>query len=59
MLGKLLGPLGFLCAAASGALPLAFGLVILTNDVIWWPAFALYLRAAARLRGGWSALLAG
>jgi len=26
---------------------------------VWWPAFALYLRAAARLRGGWSALLAG
>jgi hypothetical protein len=59
MLGKLLGPAGFLCAAATGALPIAFGLVILTNDVIWWPAFALYLRAAARLRGGWAALLAG
>jgi small multidrug resistance pump len=59
MLGKLLGPLGFLGAAATGALPVAFGLVILTNDVIWWPAFALYLSAAARLRGGWAALLAG
>ena len=59
LLGKLLGPLGFLCAAATGALPVAFGLVIVANDVVWWPAFALYLRAAARLRGGWSALLAG
>lgn len=59
LLGKLLGPVGFLWAAATGALPAAFGLVILTNDVVWWPAFALYLRAAARLRGGWSALLSG
>jgi hypothetical protein len=59
LLGKLLGPLGFVWSTASGALPVAFGWTILTNDLIWWPAFALYLRDAARVSGGWGALLAG
>ena len=57
--GKLLGPLGFVFSALTGALPLAFGWTILTNDLIWWPAFILYLREAARLGGGWRALLEG
>ncbi len=57
LLGKALGPLGFAWAASSGALPLAFGWTILTNDLLWWPAFGLYLRDAARLSGGWRALL--
>src|SRR5262249_42156349 len=38
LLGKVLGPLGFIWAAATGQLPLAFGLTNLTNDLIWWPA---------------------
>ena len=59
LLGKLLGPLGFAWAAASGQLPLAFGWTIVTNDLIWWPAFGLYVRAAARHAGGWAALLRG
>jgi small multidrug resistance pump len=59
MLGKILGPLGFLWALASGQLPLRFGLVILTNDLLWWPAFACYLQAAARVHGGWKAFLLG
>ncbi len=59
MLGKVLGPIGFMWAAATGQLPLRFGLVILTNDLIWWPAFACYLHAAARLHGGWRAFLTG
>ena len=59
LLGKVLGPLGFLWALAGGQLPLAFGWTILTNDLIWWPAFGLYLRQAARQRGGWGALLRG
>jgi len=59
LLGKLLGPLGFVWSAWNGSLPLAFGWTLLTNDLIWWPAFALYLRDAARLNGGWVALLAG
>ena len=44
-LGKILGPLGFVWAAASGALPLRFGLTIVTNDLVWLPAFVAYLRA--------------
>jgi hypothetical protein len=43
LLGKILGPIGFVWAVATGRLPLAFGFVILANDVVWWPAFAAYL----------------
>ena len=49
LLGKILGPLGFLWAVATGRLPLVFGLTILTNDVLWWPTFVGYLRAAGWL----------
>ena len=59
LLGKVLGPLGFLWALAGGQLPLAFGWTILTNDLLWWLAFGLYLRQAARQSGGWGALLRG
>lgn len=59
MLGKILGPIGFLWAMASGQLPLRFGAVILTNDLLWWPAFASYLQAVARVHGGWKAFLTG
>jgi small multidrug resistance pump len=59
LLGKLLGPLGFVWSVAGGSLPLGFGWTLLTNDLFWWPAFVLYLRDAAHLSGGWVALLAG
>lgn len=59
IVGKILGPLGFLWALASGQLPLRFGAVILTNDLLWWPAFACYLQAVARVHGGWKAFLTG
>jgi hypothetical protein len=59
LLGKVLGPAGFVWGVATGQLPLAFGWTILTNDLVWWPAFALYLRDAARQAGGWVALLRG
>ncbi|HEY7122370.1 MAG TPA: hypothetical protein VH540_00335 [Ktedonobacterales bacterium] len=59
LLGKVLGPIGFVWAVANGQLPLAFGLVNLTNDVLWWPSFALYLRAAVRRTGGLRAFLEG
>lgn len=52
MLGKILGPIGFLWALASGHLPLRFNAVILTNDLLWWPAFACYFQAVARVHGG-------
>jgi small multidrug resistance pump len=44
LLGKILGPIGFVWVLATGRLPLAFGFVILANDVVWWPAFVAYLR---------------
>jgi small multidrug resistance pump len=59
LLGKLLGPLGFVWSARRRQLPLAFGLTLLTNDLLWWPAFASFLREAARRHGGWGALLRG
>lgn len=59
LLGKILGPIGFVWSVSAGQLPLAFGWTILTNDLIWWPAFGLYLRDAARACGGWKALLRG
>jgi small multidrug resistance pump len=59
LLGKVLGPLGFLWGLSTHALPFSFGLIILTNDCIWWPAFAAFLRDAARICGGWGRLLEG
>lgn len=35
LLGKVLGPLGFVFSWANGALPLEFGLTLLTNDLVW------------------------
>ncbi len=46
LLGKILGPIGFLSAVVGGTLPLSFGLTILTNDLIWWAPFSLILLRA-------------
>lgn len=48
LLGKILGPIGFLNAAITGALPWAWGATILTNDLIWWIPFAWILVGASR-----------
>ncbi len=48
LLGKIFGPIGFAQAAASGTLPWRFGLICLTNDLIWWVPFTLILVAARR-----------
>ena len=58
-LGKVLGPIGFAWALATGQLPLAFGWTILTNDLIWLPAFALYMREMTARRGGVVRMLLG
>lgn len=50
LLGKILGPLGFLHAALAGRLPWRAGWTIVTNDLIWWLPFGLLLRAAYRSR---------
>ena len=59
VLGKLFGPIGFVWALATDDLPAAFGWTIITNDLIWWPAFSLYLRDVVRHCGGWRLLLRG
>ena len=50
LLGKILGPIGFLGAVLHDRVPLEAGLVIVTNDLIWWPGFALALWLAWRAR---------
>ena len=46
MMGKVLGPIGWVIAVATGRWPLSSGILILTNDLIWWIPFAMYLRDA-------------
>lgn len=48
LLGKILGPAGFLNAAIHGRLPWRFGWINVTNDLIWWIPFAMILREAWR-----------
>ena len=50
LLGKILGPIGFVYAAWEGRLPWRAGWTIVTNDLIWWLPFALILAAAWRTR---------
>lgn len=45
-LGKIFGPIGFVQSAVTGALPLSWGWMILTNDLIWWVPFAAMLYMA-------------
>ena len=47
-LGKVLGPIGFLQAAAAGRFPWVFGWINVTNDLIWWIPFAIILLRARR-----------
>jgi len=42
-LGKILGPIGMLEALRTGALPWAFAINNVTNDLIWWIPFGLIL----------------
>ncbi|MBI4279817.1 MAG: alkyl hydroperoxide reductase [Armatimonadetes bacterium] len=51
LLGKVLGPVGFLVAALKGDLPWVAGWTILTNDLIWWFPFGLILYRAYLGRG--------
>ena len=46
LLGKVFGPIGFLWAFLQGELPAAFGVTLLTNDLIWWIPFAAILYQA-------------
>ena len=44
--GKVLGPIGLGWLVWRGEWPLSAGVACLTNDLIWWVPFALYLRDA-------------
>jgi hypothetical protein len=48
LLGKIFGPIGFLGAVIQDRVPLEAGLIILTNDLIWWPGFGIALWLAWR-----------
>ena len=48
LLGKVLGPMGFLWAAVQGELPWRAGCMILANDIVWWLPFGLILWHARR-----------
>jgi len=50
LLGKILGPIGFLHAALAGRLPWRAGWTIVSNDLIWWLPFGVMLAAAWRRR---------
>ncbi len=39
LLGKIFGPLGFVYTYFSGDITLSFGIMIILNDLIWYPAF--------------------
>ncbi len=47
-LGKILGPIGFLQSAVTGALPWSWGVTILSNDLVWWIPFGAMLYIAFR-----------
>ncbi|MEX2244823.1 MAG: hypothetical protein WD716_13380 [Fimbriimonadaceae bacterium] len=42
LVGKVLGPLGFLFYALRGEIPWSFGATIVFNDLVWWPAFLVF-----------------
>jgi hypothetical protein len=42
-LGKVLGPLGWIYLYSNGIWPLKSIILILTNDLIWWIPFMIYL----------------
>jgi len=46
--GKVLGPIGLVVLIARGVWPRSTIVLCLTNDLIWWIPFALYLRDSWR-----------
>ena len=46
LLGKLLGPAGLAVLLARGDWPLSTVVLCVTNDLIWWIPFAIYLHDA-------------
>ena len=56
LLGKVLGPLGFIWTALRSELPWSFGWVNVFNDLIWLPAFAAFLVAYLKIQKTWRKL---
>jgi small multidrug resistance pump len=48
LIGKILGPIGFIDAINKNKLPIEFGWNIITNDIIWWLPFSYILLCAWR-----------
>jgi hypothetical protein len=48
--GKILGPIGLWQLIWSGAWPIKTAVLCITNDLIWWIPFGLYLHDAWQLR---------
>jgi hypothetical protein len=48
LLGKVLGPIGLVRLLLGGTWPLRSAILCLTNDLIWWVPFAIYLVDARR-----------
>jgi len=51
LLGKVLGPIGWLHLVWRGQWPVATAVLCVTNDLIWWIPFGLYLYDAWPARG--------
>ena len=49
LLGKIFGPLGYAMGVVDGTVPVAFGVTIPTNDLIWWIPFGAILWYAFRV----------
>lgn len=43
VLGKIFGPIGWLYAYLSGQVPAITGLTIVTNDLLWWPIWFVFV----------------
>ena len=53
--GKVLGPLGMFWLIRTGEWPMSASMLCVTNDLIWWVPFALYLYdASTTLASSWS-----
>lgn len=52
LLGKILGPIGLFVAIANHTWPRSTIILCLTNDIVWWIPFGLYLYDARAARPG-------
>jgi len=48
LVGKVLGPMGFLFALSTGELPPRYGWILLSNDLVWWIPFIQIVLAGWR-----------